>query len=41
MVMSGVSGEGVEDVLRALAKEIAKRRAKDKKAGAPVRRWGP
>ncbi len=41
MVMSGVSGEGVEDVLRALAKEIAKRRAKDKKAGAPIRRWGP
>ena len=41
MVMSGVSGEGVEEVLRALAKEIAKRRAEDKKAGAPTRRWGP
>jgi len=40
-VMSGVSGEGVDDVLRALAKEIAKRRAKDKKAGAPKRAWAP
>jgi len=41
IVMSGVSGEGVEDVLRTLAREIAKRRAKDKKAGAPARNWGP
>jgi len=40
-VMSGVSGEGVDAVLRALAKEIAKRRAKDKKAGAPKRDWAP
>jgi len=41
MVMSGVSGQGVDEVLRALAREIAKRRAKDKKTRAPVRNWGP
>ena len=40
-IMSGVSGEGVEDVLRALAKEIAKRRAAEKKAGIPEREWIP
>ncbi|MDE2499626.1 MAG: GTPase ObgE [Alphaproteobacteria bacterium] len=40
-VMSGVSGEGVEDVLRALAKKIAERRASNKKARATVRAWTP
>jgi GTPase len=40
-VMSGVSGEGVEDVLRALAKVIAKRRTAEKKAGTPEREWMP
>ena len=40
-VMSGVTGEGVEEVLRALAKEIAKRRAKEKTARATAREWAP
>jgi len=40
-VMSGFTGEGVEEVLRALAKEIAKRRAKDKKARTSARAWAP
>jgi len=40
-VMSGVSGEGVSRVLRALAKEIAGRRAKEKKARTPARSWTP
>jgi len=40
-VMSGFTGEGVEEVLRALAKEIAKRRAKDKKGRATARAWAP
>ena len=40
-VMSGVSGEGVEEVLRALAKLIGKRRAAEKKAREPKREWTP
>ncbi len=40
-VMSGVSGEGVNEVLRALAKEIAKRRTMEKKQGTPARSWVP
>jgi len=40
-VMSGVSGDGVNEVLRALAKEIAKRRTNEKKRGTPVRSWVP
>jgi len=40
-VMSGVSGDGVNEVLRALAKEIAKRRTKEKKRGMPARSWVP
>ena len=40
-VMSGVSGEGVDEVLRALAAEIAKRRAKEKKARTTARDWAP
>ncbi|MGA7674816.1 MAG: GTPase ObgE [Rhizomicrobium sp.] len=40
-VMSGVSGEGVDEVLRALAAEIAKRRAKEKKARTTARDWTP
>ena len=40
-VISGVSGEGVDEVLRALAKEIGKRRAKEKKARATAREWSP
>ena len=38
-MISGVTGEGVEDVLRALAKIIAKRRAKERPA--PARAWTP
>jgi GTP-binding protein len=37
--ISGVTGEGVEDVLRALAKLISKRRAKERHA--PARVWTP
>jgi GTP-binding protein len=40
-LMSGVSGDGVNDVLRALAKLIDKRRAKESERGAPVRGWSP
>jgi GTPase len=40
-VMSGVSGEGVDAVLRALAKVIGKRRTAEKKAGTPEREWMP
>jgi GTP-binding protein len=40
-VMSGVTGEGVDAVLRALAKEIAKRRAKEKTARNKARDWAP
>ncbi len=40
-LMSGVSGEGVNDVLRAMVKMIAKRRAKDSAKGAPVKSWAP
>jgi GTP-binding protein len=38
--ISGVSGEGVNDVLRLMVKEIAKRRARDKKRPA-ARAWTP
>jgi GTP-binding protein len=40
-LISGVSGEGVNDVLRAMAKMIAKRRAKDNAKGASVKNWAP
>lgn len=40
-VMSGVSGEGVPEVLRALAKVIGKKRAADKKAKEPKTEWRP
>lgn len=41
LVMSGVSGEGVDEVLRALAKLITKRRTGEKKAKEPKREWMP
>jgi GTPase len=41
LVMSGVSGEGVATVLRALAKIVAKKRAADRKANAPKKEWQP
>jgi GTP-binding protein len=40
-LISGVSGEGVTDVLRALAKEIAKRRTKSRRRPTPHRAWMP
>ncbi len=40
-VMSGVSGEGVDDILRALAREIIERRSKEKKLRAAPRDWTP
>jgi len=40
-VMSAVSGQGVDAVLRAAAKEIAKRREKEKKAREPRQEWMP
>ncbi len=41
LVMSGVSGEGVDAVLRALAKVISTRRTNEKKAREPKREWRP
>ncbi|MBU6297164.1 MAG: GTPase ObgE [Alphaproteobacteria bacterium] len=40
-MMSGVSGDGVDEVLRALAAEITERRAKEKKSRAATRAWAP
>lgn len=40
-LMSGVTGEGVNEILRALVKEISKRRAKEKKHATPARAWTP
>jgi GTP-binding protein len=39
--ISGVTGVGVEDVLRALARLIVKRRAGERRATAPVTEWSP
>jgi GTP-binding protein len=41
IVMSGVSGEGVDDVLRALARIIAARRATERDVREPKRDWMP
>jgi GTPase len=40
-LLSGVSGEGVNDVLRALAVEIAKRRRKERRRESVERDWSP
>ena len=40
-VMSGVTGEGVQDVLRALAREIEKQRKAKIRRTAPERAWSP
>lgn len=40
-VISGVSGEGVEDLLRTLRKIIGKRRQKDSGPSMPERAWSP
>jgi GTP-binding protein len=40
-LISGVSGEGIDDILRALAREIVKRRKKQKPEIAKPRAWTP
>jgi GTPase len=39
--ISAVAGEGIQDVLRALAKVIAQRRAKEKRVVRPASQWSP
>jgi len=39
--ISGVTGTGVDDVLRALAKLIVKRRAGERRTAAPATEWSP
>ncbi|HEX4861462.1 MAG TPA: GTPase ObgE [Rhizomicrobium sp.] len=39
--ISGVTGAGVDDVLRALAKLIVKRRAAERRTTTPEREWSP
>jgi len=41
MVMSGVSGEGVDDVLRVLARKVEAGRAKNRRKPEPSRSWAP
>jgi GTPase len=41
LVMSGVSGEGVDEVLRALAKKVMAGRAKSRRKTEPSRSWAP
>jgi GTP-binding protein len=40
-LLSGVTGEGVDDVLRAMAREIIKRRAREKRGGKIEQAWSP
>src|SRR6516165_10429225 len=40
-LISGVSGEGVTEVLRALAREIKKRRTRTRRSPSPQRAWTP
>jgi GTPase len=40
LTMSGVSGEGIQDVLRALAKAVSKRRSKERQR-TPASAWSP
>jgi GTP-binding protein len=40
-LISGVSGEGVNDVLRAMASEIKKRRNKERRGDAAADAWSP
>ena len=40
-LISGVSGEGVNDVLRAMAAEINKRRSKERRGDAAADAWSP
>jgi GTP-binding protein len=40
-LLSAVSGEGVSEVLRALAREIAARRKRERRGGEAARAWSP
>ena len=40
-LLSGVSGEGVDDVLRAMAREIVKRRTRERRGGRSDEAWSP
>ncbi|HEY5048274.1 MAG TPA: GTPase ObgE [Rhizomicrobium sp.] len=40
-LLSGVTGEGVDEVLRALAREIARRRARERRGPEADRDWSP
>ena len=41
LLLSGVSGEGVDQVLHALAREVDARRASERDDGEPKRSWAP
>jgi GTP-binding protein len=41
LMMSGVSGEGVNEILRALARKVEARHAKQRRKGAAERGWAP
>jgi GTP-binding protein len=41
LLLSGVSGEGVEQMLYALAREVETRRAQERDDGEPKRSWAP
>jgi GTP-binding protein len=40
-LLSGVTGEGVDDVLRAMAREIVKRRTRERRGGKSDEAWSP
>jgi len=40
-LLSGVTGEGVDDVLRAMAREIVKRRTRERRGGNAEQAWSP
>ncbi len=41
LLVSGATGQGVDAVLRALAREIERRRSREKESGEPERAWTP
>jgi GTP-binding protein len=41
LIMSGVTGEGVDGVLSALAKAVEKSRKRARASDAPARSWAP
>jgi len=40
-LLSGVTGEGVDEVLRAMAREIVKRRTRERRGGKDEQAWSP